>query len=330
MRKKTCFVYWDPHPAHRDWANAISAQFYSFAPFNSSFIKSNGILMHMAAFLKALFFLPKADIYLLESPMMITAVLCRTLFSRKRKVLTINSDPFFWALPTWNKITQKIFLLLIQRIDGYLSTSPMMDEFTTETGKPHVFVDLDVRPSFFRLKPDLSNLNACFIGPHINTKKGVDTLIDVFSSLPKQESRKLYLIGPVQEDVIKQKLKGKNNIIVTGRIPFSSLENYLEQCGVYLNLARLEPAGINILESMAAGIPPIVTNTCGFSYLVKQISPKLVVPHDKKAIRNTILWLERSGQKKALGQKAKQMARKFTKQHSLKDFQNKVQYLLKQ
>jgi len=326
--KKTCFVYWDPHPAHRDWAQAVSARFHPFVPFNSGFIKSHGILMHILAFLKALLFLPPADVYLLESPMMITAVLCRTLFSRRRKVLAINSDPFFWMLPRWNKITQWAFRTMIRRIDGYLSTSPMMDNYAASTGKQHAIVDLDVKPSFFKLSPDLSSKNACFIGPHINTKKGVDILIDVFASLPDQESRKLYLIGAVQEKEIQRKMQGKSNIIVTGKVPFSGLEACLEKCGLYLNLARLEPAGINILEAMAAGIPPIVSGMCGFSYVVRQISPRLVVPLDRQKIRDAILWLERSGRKKATGRKARQLARRFTKKNSLDDFQEKFRQLV--
>lgn len=324
--KKTCFVYWDPHPAHRAWAESVRAQSYSFVPRNSLFLKSHGLLLHLFAFLKALVFLPRADVYLLESPMMITAVLSRVLFFPQRKVLAINSDPFLWVLPRYSWPVRAAFSLLIKRINGYLSTSAMMDSFADTTGKPHTIVALPLNPSYLNVQADMNSINGCFIGPHLNTKKGVDILIDVFSALPHQEQRKLFLIGNVHEPVVQKKLNGKPNIIVTGRVPRP--EDYLKQCGLYLNLARFEPAGINILEAMAAGIPPIVSRMCGFASLVEKVSPKLVVPLNKERIVKTILWLERSGKKSRLGQRAKRLVRPFTPQHSVRDFQKKFAQLL--
>ncbi len=314
--KKTCFVYWDPHPAHRAWAESVNAQLYSFVPGNSSFLKSHGFLLHLFAFLKALVLLPKADVYLLESPMMVTAVLSRVLFFSHRKILAINSDPFLWVLPRYSWLIRTVFSLVIKRINGYLSTSIMMDSFAATAGKPHTVVALPLNPSYFHVQADMNSLNGCFIGPHLNTKKGVDILIDVFASLPHQEQRKLFLIGNVREPVIQKKLNGKPNMIVTGRVPRP--EDYLKKCGLYLNLARFEPAGI----------PPIVSRMCGFASFVKQVSPKLVVPLQKERIVKTILWLERSGHKACLGQKAKRLFRSFTPQRSVRDFQKKFAQLL--
>lgn len=330
--KSVCFVYWDPHPIHKAWAQSVNARFYSFVPFNSKIIKSNGILLHICAFLKALFLLPIADVYLMESPMMIPQILCRTLFSRK-KIIAINSDPFLWALPKFNVLVRKTFKLLIRRINGYISTSEMMDSFAEKTNKKHEIVDLFVNSEYLKTNADLSSKNICFIGPHLNKNKGVDILVDVFSKLPDKDQRKLYLIGYVYDSRIKTKIKNisglRRNVIMTGRVPDPAM--YLKKCGLYLNLARFEPAGINIIESMATGIPPIVSNMCGFSSIVKKISPNLVVnlnEKNEKSILSAIHWLEHSGKKKMLGKKAKLIARKYTKQHSISDFKEKFQKLI--
>ncbi len=320
---KTCFIYWDPHPVHKIWAKSVNSEFYSFVPFNSKILKSNGILLHVSAFLKALFTLPKADVYLMESPMMITAVYLRSLFS-KRKIIAINSDPFLWILPKYNPIIRKPFEFLIKRINGYLSTSEMMDSFAAKTGKKHVISDLFINQDYLNINVNLSSKNACFIGPHLNTNKGVDILVDVFSELPEQEKRNLYLIGNTTPEVEKR-IKNKN-IHVTGRV--SDPGEYLKRCGLYFNLARFEPAGINILEAMAVGIPPIVSNMCGFSSILKKVSPRLVVSLNKKEIIKTVNWLENSGQKKNLGRKAKEIAKRFTKQNSISDFKKKFNLLL--
>lgn len=89
--ERVCFVFWDPHSIHKTWAESVDAKPYSFVPFNSSgiskIIKSNGVLLHFFAILKSLFFLPEADVYLMESPMMITALFFKTLFSNKKRYL---------------------------------------------------------------------------------------------------------------------------------------------------------------------------------------------------------------------------------------------------
>ena len=323
-----CFVYWDPHQAHRKWAESVNAKFYSFVPFNSKLIKSNGILLHLCAFIKALFFLPISDVYLIESPIMVTALLSRTIFSSKIKVFAINSDPFLWVLPEFSSLVKNVFKSLIKRVNGYLSTSEMMDKLAEKTRKHHEIVDLYVNPTYFKVNANLKSKNACFIGPHLNTKKGVDTLVNVFSKLPEQEKRNLYLVGTIQDSVISEKIKDKKNIHVTKHV--SDPGDYLKRCGLYLNLARFEPAGINILEAMAAGIPPIVSNMCGFSSVVRKVSSKLVVTSNENKIVKTVLWLEKSKEKRSLGKKAKNIVHKFTEKHSVEDFKAKFNKLLNQ
>lgn len=315
---KTCFVYWDPHKVHRTWAEAVKATFTPFVPFNFFLFKKNGALLHLSALLKGLF-LPRADVYVLESPMMVTALLPRLLFFRP-KVIAINSDPFFFSARGYRGLTKKYFDWLLTKITGIISTSEIMAN-AAKTYKPlprrvshavaPIFIDTQ---RFSKAAPDLKSENFCFIGPHLNAQKGVDRLIALFRKLNPQG--KLYLIGTATHD-IEDLASQDHRVVITGRVPDPA--DYLNQCAYYLNLARLEPAGANILEAMSAGFVPVVSKDCGVAPIVAKLSSKLVVDADKlTAARFTALKpLLRDA---VLSQKARALAKNFSQTASVRAF----------
>lgn len=59
----------------------------------------------------------------------------------------------------------------------------------------------------------------------------------------------------------RQGLKGK--IRLYGTIPFDQMNDFWSTCDVMLNLSDLEGIGLSMLEAMAAGTVPVVTDTAG-------------------------------------------------------------------
>jgi len=116
----------------------------------------------------------------------------------------------------------------------------------------------------------------------------------------------LYLVGTLSRELLW--INSEPNVIVTGRVPHP--EKILAKCGVYANLARLEPAGINIIEAMAAGFAPIVTEQCGYKEAVRELSPRLVV----RTVADTVIAYEFVLRNQAkLSKKARKIAARFTK-----------------
>jgi glycosyltransferase involved in cell wall biosynthesis len=303
---------------HRAWAEAAKARFTAFVPFNFPLFKKNGALLHLSALLKGLF-LPRADVYLLESPMMVTALLPRLLFFRP-KIIAINSDPFFFSARGYRRLVKKYFDWLLTKITGIVSTSELMAN-AAKTYKPlprsvkHTIVPIFIDTQRFApAAPDTATENFCFIGPHLNAQKGVDRLIKLFRALNPQG--KLYLIGNATSE-IEDLAAQDHRVVITGRVPDPA--EYLNQCAYYLNLARLEPAGANILEAMSAGFVPVVSKDCGVAPIVAQLSPKLVVDADKlTAVRFSALKpLLRDA---ALSQKARTLAKNFSQATSVRAF----------
>ena len=318
---KTCFVYWDPHRVHRAWAESLHSRFWAFVPFR--FLKRNGILLHISAFLKGLF-LPCADTYLLESPMMITALLPRLLFS-KPKIIAINSDPFFFSLRRYKGIIKKYFDWTLQFLDVIISTSEMMANSAKSYPKlqkrvKHAIVPISIDvQKFAKLTPNTSTDNFCFIGPHINHQKGADYAIKLFKKL--NTNSKLFLIGNATLE-IKKLVQGDKRIVITGFVP--NLIDYLSKSKYYLNLSRLEPAGANILEAMTAGFVPLVSKDCGVAPVVAKLSPKLVVDPDKDDLVKRFNDVKEMMIDPALSKKARMLAKTFTVQASIAKFQYAV------
>jgi glycosyltransferase involved in cell wall biosynthesis len=313
---KACFVYWDPHRVHKTWAESAHARFRSFAPLK--FFKTNGILLHLSAFFKG-FFLPRADVYLLESPMMVTALLPRLLFGRK-KVIAINSDPFFFSLRGYRGLTKCYFDWTLRFIDGIISTSALMaNAAKTYPRLPqrvrHAIVPIFIDTGrFAKLKPATTG-NFCFIGPHVNNQKGADRLITLFKAL--NIDAKLFMIGNATPDIAKL-AKTDSRIVITGKVP-----NYLDfvaQSTYYFNLARLEPAGANILEAMAAGFVPMVSKNCGVAPVVAKLNPALIVDPEKDDLVRRFNGVKVLMSDPALSKKARTLVKAFNQEASVKKF----------
>ena len=301
---KVVFLYFDPHPVHEAWAKSQHAQFVSFAP---RWAKNTGILMHAYVFIRGLF-LPKADVYLIESPMMVSGLLLKRLFG-KFKVVAINSDPFFIERTQWNFVVRGLFDMAGKLVTNIISTSGFMDDHVAwKASRSIVPPYVDTTPDA-KIKP-AKNKNLCFIGPHLNMKKGVDRLAALATALQSKHDLDLYLVGTLSREL--SWISQEAGIIVTGKVPRP--EKILEKCGVYANLARLEPAGINIIEAMAAGFTPIVTEQCGYKEAVRELSPRLVV----NTVADTVVAYEfvLLNQTK-LSRKARKIASRFTKAKTL-------------
>ncbi len=322
---KTCFVYWDPHRVHRAWAESLNAKFTPFAPIN--ILKKNGLLLHLGALIKGIF-LPRADTYLLESPMMVTALLPRLIFS-KPKIIAINSDPFFLSLRNYRGITKKYFDWTLKFIDLIVSTSPMMRGLAekyprTPKKTKHAVVPIFIdSQKFARITPDASSQNFCFIGPHLNKQKGVDRLISLFKKL--NPTGTLFLIGTATPEIASLARKDER-ILITGRI--KDPERILKQCAYYLNLARFEPAGANILEAMAAGFVPVVSKDCGVAPIVAKLGKEFVVDPDSGNLASTFKKFQTRLSDPALSRKARSLARKFTPAASIAAFNRAAKFLV--
>lgn len=307
---KRVFLYWGPHKLHMEWGQLISdkqiAIIPRWLPHKWRFIRP---ITQFFSVLSALY-TPRADTYFLEGFMCIIPAYLRK--RKDTKIIVINSDTTFLYAPKWKGFKGWIYRKMLPHIDGFISTSTLMRDYADQHHKvPNWIASPYVDERFFRYKADKGDVMIQIGG--LRESKGIDMAIEV----QKELGNRLILAGPVLEKKYEN-VKDIEDIEVTGWT--DSPEVYLQQAGIYINFAQLEPFGVGVLEGMAAGLIPLVSEHCGVKDAVEAVDHRLVVPLDKKVIVNRLKWLMGSEERAMLSARAKRVASRYTKDESMKQF----------
>jgi glycosyltransferase involved in cell wall biosynthesis len=327
MKKKlkVVFLYEGPHAVHAEWAKAVNAEFVPDLDTGPK-LGSSWPKRFFNAF-RRLFILnriPKdTDVLLLEGGLgFIVGFLFKKF--RKGKVIMIVSDPLFYELKKM-PILAKIGYYMMKDFDGFIPTSKLMSSLVPFKNKKivHPFAEVE---RFNKVKADLNKKNIIYVGV-LNKQKGVDRVIKLFLKLQKKiPEAKLFLVGegPLKKEI--EKINNKN-IILTG---FTKRpENYMKECSVYINLSRLDPFGVGVIEAMVVGLIPIVSENVGAKEVVEKIDKNLVVKNEIEAEKKIISLFRDEEKLKRLMNLCKKISLEYNKKKSIIAFKKNLKYFLK-
>lgn len=311
---KISFLYDGLHPAHGVWAKSLGAEFVSDRAWNgipnlARFIKSFTVLKDIPQ---------DTDVLLCESG---AEILAGALWKRrhpKGKLVLIVDDPKLLVLPKMHFVKRRMYLWALSFYDMFLATSDFIARYIP-AGLPGVskVVPLFVDDRYRHHEPvDLGKKNVIFVG-RVGEEKGVDQIVDAFYMLEKDFPKsRLYIVG---DGPLKRKLeKGNGNIVWTGSI--KDPEKYFLKGSIYMNLARIEPFGIAILEAMCLGLVPILTENIGVVDFVKKVDPELIVKNAAEAAEVAKrLWTSPELHRE-YSNKCREVAREFSEEYSVNKF----------
>ena len=105
----------------------------------------------------------------------------------------------------------------------------------------------------------------------------------------------------------------------------------MKKCSVYVNAARMEPFGINVIEGMCAGLIPVVTENVGAKDVVQRLEPSLIVKTDPKRIAEKVIEIFGMShiEKVALSKKAKKIGSGFNKKKGMAEFERSFWNIVK-
>lgn len=111
-------------------------------------------------------------------------------------------------------------------------------------------------------------------------RKGVDRAIRAVAALPVELRRhvKLAVIGKGKSEPLQklaQELQVGDRVLFLG--PQQNVPRYLAAADMLLHLALSETAGNAIVEGLVAGLPVLVTRSCGFYFHVQEAQAGMVV-----------------------------------------------------
>ena len=204
---------------------------------------------------------------------------------------------------------------LYRRAEALIVLSPAFGEllvrdYGVDAGRIHVIppgVDLDVfRPSEPRsAREALGAYPATFVvvcARRLEYRMGIDVLLEAWRAIQEQVPECLLLIagGGSRRDelaALANSLPRPDGIRLLGPVDDGTLVRLYQgaTCSVVPSRA-LEGFGLVVLESLACGTPPIVTDAGGLSEGVRSLDPSLVVPNEDAAALATRLLAAANGQ----------------------------------
>ena len=115
------------------------------------------------------------------------------------------------------------------------------------------------------------------------------------------------------------------NIKFTGHVKDIAAE--IHKASISIHLARGEGFGINIIETMLAGVPTIVSEATGARDVVKLLDQEFVVPLDTNIAAETIdkYFMLNSVERSKLSKKARQIASRYTKERCINTFKKSLE-----
>ncbi len=317
------FLYNAPHKVHAEWARSVNAFFVKDR------VKENGI-QNFSRLFKSLDTLkkipPGTEVLLCEGGSQIFSGALWKVFHPKKKLVLIVSDPKMYYLHKMNFIKKFFNILALRRFDLFIPTSPLMASLIPKglKGERVIVYPFFERERFKGKGGNLKSHNIIFAARTCK-EKGSDLLVDLFVDLKKEfEDTKLFFLGissyiPGQGDLRKELEERRlKDVYFEGLVKDPEL--FMQNCSLYVSLARIEPAGVSILEAMYLGLVPVVSRGTGNSYIVKEIAEELVVA-DKEEARRLIKRLWTSPRLlKTYSQRGKKISKGYTKQGSVKLF----------
>lgn len=111
--------------------------------------------------------------------------------------------------------------------------------------------------------------------------KGVDRALLALASLPNElkHNSQLLIIGQDNPNTYIQQAKQLN---LTEQVKFlggrDDVADFYSAADLLLHPAYHEAAGIVLLEAIVAGLPILVSNTCGYSHYISDAQAGLVLP----------------------------------------------------
>lgn len=227
-----------------------------------------------------------------------------------------NYKPFYvsvWGrdifqFPQQGSANRKIVEYTLSKADVICSTSHIMAKETNKyTGKKIFVTPFGVDMEKFKPLPNLKADDKITIGTvkALSDKYGIRDLINAFATLHSSKNNSELLIvgdGPQKNEYeqLTRELKIDHVTTFTGRVPNDKVPEYINKMDVFgvPSTEDSESFGVAAVESMACGVPVVVSNVGGLPEVVLEGKTGYVVPKENpKELAKAILSLVENKEK---------------------------------
>lgn len=286
-----------PHPAHKGFADAISADLLSLDRYSLP-LKS---LQHsIPEELLNGAFLPTYDVYIVEGTRALYGSLTARIGSDSILIYLAGDMSLYKLLSSSYEFETVVNQIISQfgmgalkvtfnrYIDGIISVSDFSYRYATEIikNKPTSVANPYIQPGLFerlgKVSPDVRKKTAITVGSY-SKYKGQDLLVDAWADVRREHpDAKLQLVGKDYPSSFED----KPGVVVHGYV--EDLPEVLASSSLYVQPSRVNNFPVSVLEALRAGLPTIVTNTTGNYTVVRQLGENMVVEPSSNDISSGI------------------------------------------
>ncbi|GAB2531041.1 glycosyltransferase family 4 protein [Rufibacter soli] len=353
---KVAFIQGRPHahPAHTKYAQSVNSDFY-YVDYKVRYHDLPGASAGRRYFswLWSAITFPKKkyDVIFSEEPyFMVGLMKWLGLLRKDQKIVALLNTHTLYFLnhDRFAPSTKKANIKLLNSYDAFICGSLLQKELLynligRENNIPVYTTINGVEPvrmqKLVELVPNLNSTNIVFIGAVTNSNrvwyKGLDLMLAAFNQVKKQMPQLTFTVIGGYDEKLKEELltqycpEVREFVFFAGNV--ADIESYLKKAALYLHISRGEAWGISIIEAMAAGVVPIVSDSTGSMEAVTRADNRLVSSGAITDITHKIMWyfnlpLE---EKTLLSQKCREIVvNNYTEQDAFNTFKSRFKSVL--
>ena len=323
---KIAFVYLQddalnirPHPLHREWAESVNAKAVGIdpasvgPPIQHTFLPD--VWLNYTASVPAGY-----DLYILENPGLIYAlpkfrrdapggefVFLDTnwrRFGRRAYDFSVHSGLLKRGLDNVEKAIDGVLQRnLLRRFDGVISASELFAESikAIPNNPPVCVCNPHISSSEWEelaeIMPDYESKQALIFG-EVRGHKGQDLAVDAWQAVRQQHPEaELHLIGKKTEELADESCG------VFGHGFVDEPLDYFQRASVAIHSARIDAFPVSTIETMAAGLPTLVSSETGTKAIVENVQgivpteprPNVIANYICRYFNYSVSWRRETG-----------------------------------
>lgn len=331
---KVLFVYLDPHPSHKGFAEAVGSDFWHY----NRYLNNSKTPKIFKSFINGML-LPRYNVYLTEGGAPLAPVAIKKLFHRNNIHINIIADETFMMMrqtPKEMKHNYRGYVNLAHNfaskyIDGAIAVSEIAksnaEEFVDIPIRiVHPYIEDELYERLSGIRPNVEGHNILSVGHGTYPRKGMDILIDAFELVRDHyEDAQLYIIGKDHP----QAWNDIDGVHIEGYV--EDLVHYFIKSSLFVQASRVvDTFPVATLESLRAGLPTIVTELVGTKEVIQELDTNFIRKVDAEDISEAILYYfdQSDSKKRALSSRSKEISKKFNREEMCGLFRREFDLLL--
>ena len=206
------------------------------------------------------------------------------------------------------------YLLGRLRADAIAVVNPSVREHLVRGGFPSekvVLVGNGVDPAEYSFSPEHDEETVVFVG-RLRKDKGVDTVLDAFSFMLQRRPRaRLHILG---DGVMRSTLEAYaarlgigSHVIFRGFVDEQTKLAMLQRATLYLSASRFEGFGIPLVEAMATGAVPVVSDIPAHRHIFQGCEVGFLVTSAESMAQRALELLDNRGLRSSMARNGREL-----------------------